>query len=89
DPQRYLVLFVTTRSRDRLTHILDLAGQVMRNPQRTVFVGVALDEYLNSDDPCGAALLTDHRGLKRSLVSITRATTEAPSRQVKITSGVC
>ena len=89
DPQRYLVLFVTTRSRDRLTHILDLAGRVMRNPQRTVFVGVALNEYLNSDDPCGAALLTDHRGLQRSLVSIARANTEAPSRQVKITSGVC
>ncbi len=89
DPQRYLVLFVTTRSRDRLTHILDLAGRVMRNPQRTVFVGIALDEYLNSDDPSGDALLTDHRGLKRALVPIARATTEARSRQVKIASGVC
>ena len=70
DSQRYLVLFVTTRSRDRLTHILDLASRVMRNPQRTVFVGVTLDEYLNSDDPCGAALLTDHRGFKRSFITL-------------------
>lgn len=88
DPQRYLVLFVTTRSADRLTHILDLAGRVMRNPQRTVFVGVALEKYLNCDDPFREAVLTDHRGLKRTLIPWTKANTELASRQVKFTCGV-
>jgi protein involved in plasmid replication-relaxation len=72
DPQRYLVLFVTTRSSDRLTHILDLAAQVMRNPQRTVFVGISLDTYLKCADPFREAVLIDHRGLKRTLISVVR-----------------
>ena len=58
------MLFVTTRSPERLTHILDLASQVMRNPLRTVLVGVFLDEYLNCADPFRQPVLTDHRGLK-------------------------
>ena len=72
DPARYLVLFVTTRSQVRLQHILDLAGMVMQNPQRTVFVGVDLETFLNTDDPFTEAVLTDHRSLKRTIVPISR-----------------
>lgn len=70
DPNRYLVLFVTTRSQDRLRHILDLAALVMKNPNRTVFVGVSLSDYLACGDPLRQAVITDHRGLKRTLVPI-------------------
>lgn len=69
DPHRYLVLFITTRSADRLRHILAQAASVMRNPNRTVFVGATLAEYL-SVDPCKQAVLRDHRGLKRALVPV-------------------
>ncbi len=72
DPQRYLVMFVTTRSKERLEHILDFAGMVMQNPQRTVFVGVTLDEFLASLDPFQEAVLTDHRRLKRMLIPRSR-----------------
>ena len=67
DPHRYLVVFVTTRSQRRLQHILDLAGIVMKQPQRTVFVGTSLESFLASD-PFVDPVLKDHRGLKRTLV---------------------
>lgn len=67
DPDRYLVLLITTRSTIRLQHMLDLAGHVMTNPQRTVFVGCDLASWL-AGDPFKDALLVDHRGLKRTLI---------------------
>ena len=45
-PRRFRVLVVCTRSRDRLTHILDLAAAHARNPQRSLFYGVYLPDYL-------------------------------------------
>ena len=67
DPERYLVLFVATRSQRRVQHILDLAAMVMRQPRRTVFVGTTLNSFLQCD-PFTDAVLQDHRGLKRTLV---------------------
>jgi len=69
DPDRYLVLFVTTRSRDRLQHIMSLASGLMSQPQRTVFVGAELKEFL-SVDPFKNSVLQDHRGLKRQLIPL-------------------
>ena len=67
DPQRYLVLFITTRSRDRLDHILQLAADVMDNPDRTVFLGATLSDFLSSD-PFRDSVLRDHRGLRRMII---------------------
>jgi hypothetical protein len=67
DPDRYLVLFVATRSQQRMQHILDLAAMVMQQPRRTVFVGTDLKSWLDCD-PFRDAVLQDHRGLKRTLV---------------------
>ena len=67
DPQRYLVLFITTRSRDRLDHILELAKDVMENPDRTVFIGATLRDFLNSD-PFRDSVLKNHRGLQRMII---------------------
>lgn len=54
DASRYVVLFVTTRSADRLKHLMAAADSIMQNKQRTLFLGGNLDELLNQD-----ALLTD------------------------------
>ena len=64
---RYLVLLVTTRSQQRLQHMLDLAAMVMKQPNRTVFIGANLDTILPAD-PFQDALFTDHRCLKRTLI---------------------
>ena len=69
DPARYLVLFVTTRSEIRVKHILDHAASVMRQPNRTVFLGCDL-HLLKSGDPFRDSLFQDHRGLKRALVPL-------------------
>ncbi len=60
--QRHRVLFVTSRSRERLTHILDAAASIVHNPGRTLFLGVYLSDYVNANDPLMEPLFTDHRG---------------------------
>ena len=67
DPERYLVLFITTRSEQRLQYILDVAAEVMTQPQRRVFVGCELGNFLNSD-PFHVPVFVDHRGLRRTIV---------------------
>lgn len=71
DPNRYLVLFITTRSALRLQHILQAAGEIMLQPQRRVFFGVDLQRF-TSVDPFQVAVLEDHRGLKRLLVPLAK-----------------
>ncbi len=64
DHGRFVVLFVTTRSADRLTHILQAAARIMRNPRRTLFLGVTLRAFLNHDAPLTTPLFlspTDHQ----------------------------
>ena len=67
DPDRYLVLFITTRSQRRLQYILDVAAEIISQPKRTVFVGCELREFLSSD-PFHVPLFSDHRGLRRTLL---------------------
>lgn len=76
DPERYLVLFVTTRSQQRLKHILDLAAMVMQNPQRTVFIGSDLKTFLENN-PFRQPMFHDHRGLKRNLIPIFKQSLKA------------
>lgn len=68
DHGRFVVLFVTTRSSDRLTHILQAAARIMRNPRRTLFLGVTLATYLNHDLPLTAPLFSSPTGLHQALI---------------------
>lgn len=67
DPDRYLVLFISTRSQQRLQYVLDIAAEVMSQPQRRVFVGCSLSQFL-AYDPFQVPLLEDHRGLRRTVI---------------------
>jgi len=67
DPNRYLVLFITTRSDQRLQHILTLADQLMANRERTVFVG-ALQYSMKEEDPFARPVLMDHHLAERLLI---------------------
>ena len=68
DHGRFVVLFVTTRSSDRLAHILQAATRIMRNPRRTLFLGVTLSAFLNHDKPLTAPLFMSPTGRQQSLV---------------------
>lgn len=68
DSRRYVVLFVTTRSPVRTANILRTARDLMRNPERLVFLGVDMDTFLKSDDPVRSRCFTDPRGRRFSLI---------------------
>jgi hypothetical protein len=67
DPDRYLVVFVTTRSELRVQNILGVAGRVMAQPKRCVFVGVELNRLLSAD-PFHVPVFADNRGLYRTVI---------------------
>jgi len=48
---RYVVLFVTTRTEARLAHILDAATQLGTDRQRTLILAATLDAFLACDNP--------------------------------------
>ncbi len=73
---RHRVVFVTSRSRERLTNILTAAATVVRNPDRTLFLGVYLSDYLQADDPVTVPLLLDHRGWQHPLLPCLTAASE-------------
>lgn len=66
--ERHRVVVVTTRSRKRCRNILDAVGRGVRNPQRTLFYGVYLPDYLAAIDAVGQACFTDQRGRAVSLL---------------------
>lgn len=67
-PRRFRVLIVTTRSSDRLTHILEAARSTVRNQKRSLFYGVHLAHYLGQQDAVVAPCFRDHSGRPASLL---------------------
>ena len=51
DRNRYVVLFVTSRSGLRLKHIMAHASAITMNWQRTLFLGISLADFLSADRP--------------------------------------
>jgi hypothetical protein len=66
--ERHRVVFVTSRSRERVKNILTAAATLVRNPQRTLFLGVYLPDFLNAADPVGEPLFLDHRGRQHAFL---------------------
>lgn len=69
DPARYLVLFVTTRSERRLENVLSTCRALIRNPDRTLFLGGTLDRLL-SGDPFADPMLQSNNGIMRTLIPV-------------------
>ena len=65
---RFRVLGVVTRSKQRLLNIAAMAATAATNPQRSLFLGVHLAEFLASDRPLTSPIFTDHRSLHISLL---------------------
>jgi hypothetical protein len=59
-------LFVTTRSQVRLHAMLDAARRLKRNPQRWLFVGTSLADFLANDSPLFAMCFFDTLGRRTS-----------------------
>lgn len=66
---RFRVLFVSARnSAQRLGHVLDVAGRIARDPNRTVFYCITLKQYLANKFPVTSPIFIDHRRGRQSLV---------------------
>jgi len=83
---------VTTRSRERLTHILESARHVVRNPRRSLFYGVYLAEYLADADAVAAPCFRDHRRKRVSLIPAPARPAKPPrfaAAELQQAAGVC
>jgi hypothetical protein len=68
-PERFRLLFVVMHgSLARLKHILDLAGRVIRNPQRSLVYGITLPGYVATLHGVTSPVFLDHRGHSCALV---------------------
>jgi hypothetical protein len=65
---RFRVLVFTTKSADRLTHILVLARRLVSNSQRTLVCGTTLDTFLQTQQPLTDPVFLNHRGQALSLL---------------------
>jgi len=91
-PRRFRVLVVTTRSPQRMNHILQAAQETVRNPRRSLFYGVYLPEYLGQPDAVVAACFRDHRGKPVSLLPHATPGAKSPCfavPEIQTGAGVC
>jgi hypothetical protein len=65
---RFRVLVLATRSSQRVSHILDAAKTVFRNPKRGLVYGACLDDFLARADALTWPCFRDHLGRPRALV---------------------
>lgn len=71
-PTRFRVL-ITTRSAERLTHILELARRLASNPSRCLFYGAVFSELLTTDCALTEPVFRDHLARPTTLFPPTRA----------------
>ena len=65
---RFHLLVVSAHSGARLQRILDLASELLRNPQRSLVYGITLAAYLYNPDAVQAHCFRDQRGRAASLL---------------------
>ncbi len=58
--ERFRLLIVTTKSQERLEHLLTFAGELLGNKQRNLFCGTYLPSFLEATSPLDEACFLDH-----------------------------
>lgn len=66
---RFRVLAITTRSSDRLRHILMTAAGVLKNPQRCLVYGIDLPSFVSESEPLHRSVFRDHFNRATSLIA--------------------
>ncbi len=85
---RFRVLIVAN-SRERLLNILAAAANLVRNPQRSLFYGVRLDEYLAEPDAVTKSCFLHQRGGTISLLPPEPPSPAATSSPLAATERLC
>lgn len=68
--RRFRVLIVTTRSRQRLDHLLAAAARLLQHSPGSLFYGIHLDDFLAQADGLRSAYFRDHLGRTQTLVPV-------------------
>lgn len=66
---RFRVLAITTRSTERLRHILMTAAGVLKNPQRSLVYGIDLPSFIREEQPLYRNVFRDHFGRATALIT--------------------
>lgn len=74
---RFRVLVVGTRNTRRVDQILALANEKVRNAERSLFIGLTLDEYLRRPLPLFERYAKDQKGRTVALLPTPRSSPEA------------
>lgn len=85
---RRRVLIVGTRSRERIGNILQLARDSVRNRQRSLFLGIHLEDYLAQRFAFTVPCFADHRGQTVALLPTKRPIKQSAKSLVS-TVGAC
>ena len=86
---RYVVLFVTTRTRTRLDHMMSAAFELVSNPDRTLFLGCDLASVLKSPRPFKEKVWVDPKNRSRSLTYSKNPPKKNSSTLLTSTAQVC
>ncbi len=76
-PTRFRVLVFATRSTERVGHILLLARKLAANPQRTLFCGASLPEFLKTELAITQPVFRDHLGRATAIFPAARSSGSA------------
>ena len=77
--ERFRVLLVSTRSSQRLEHLLSTAAALAKVPERSLCYGVTLAAYLTARNPLVEACFRNHRGEPVALLPRATASPPQPS----------
>lgn len=70
--ERFRLLIVTTKSKERLKHLLRFAGEQGKNKSRNLACGTLLPAFLTESSPLSAACFLDQREASIALVPLLR-----------------
>lgn len=66
--ERFRVLGLVTRSRERLQNVVETAARTISNPRRVLFYAICLRDYLAQEAPLHTPCFLDQRGAAAALV---------------------
>jgi hypothetical protein len=78
---RFRVLGVVTKTKERLDHIVAAAADMSRDLRRPLFYGICLDDYLAEDEPLEQPCFRDHQDRVVALVPPVRRQPARPQQK--------
>lgn len=89
DPERFVVLFVTTRGKERVQHILETAASVVSNRHRKLICAIDSRTVLQQDDPIFDPCFLDHNFQRQPLLQTATDAEKMPQQLLAPALAMC